>query len=481
MKVIILGGGQVGYSIAKYLAFEDNDITLVDKNPELLRRISDKIDVQPILGMASYPETLQRAKASSCDLLIAVTGSDEVNMIACEIANKVFDVPTKIARVRHRGYLKMFEQNNSPFDQMAFHNLPQRKDRKTSQYQSNKTESIDVIISPEIEIAKSLSRSIQISGTSEVISLVHDDLKVVGVRCPEQSPLLNTPLRLLRGLVSKIDMNIICISRGEKAVLPNKEEVLKPGDEVHFICRSKDIEQTVAAFGYQDYENSHQLLIIGAGSIGQTLAQEIEKNQPHIMVKMIEKDQETSERAASILKNTEIICGDALDHEILNEAGAGQFKTVISVTNDDNVNILSSMLAKRFGAKRSLLLLNNSGHLDLVNSLGVDSVLNPRSITVSSILKYVRQGRIRAIHALGDGGVELIEAEAKETSSIIGHTVEDININGTIFIAAIIRGDEIIIAPTKTIIGGGDYLVLVAKKEAAKKIEKLFSIRPSFL
>ncbi len=458
MKVIILGGGQVGYSIARYLAFEENDITIVDQSSDLLRRISDKIDIQPVVGFASHPDVLKQAGAENADLLIAVTASDEVNMVACEVAQSIFQVQTKIARVRHQSYLK-------PAWSDMFH--PSRL-------------AIDVIISPEIEVAKSLSRSAQVVGAFEVIPLVSNHVKVVGVRCRHQSSLINTPLRLLPGLVASADMHIVCIARGDQAFLPDQNDILQAGDEVHFIATTQDIRQAMIAFGYEESEG-RQMLIVGGGSIGKTLALEIEATQPGVVVKMIEKNQERSEIAARLLKNTDVLCGDALDYDILNEASVHNCETVVAVTDDDKVNILASLLAKRCGAGRSLALLNNIHHASLVTSLGVDGVINPRSITVSSILQYVRQGRIRSVHTLGDGHVEVIEAEARETSHIIGLTVDDVTIKGSVMIAAIVRDKEVLLAPTKVIISVGDFLVIVAKKDAVKKVEKLFSIRPSYL
>lgn len=458
MKVIILGAGQVGYSIARYLAFEENDITVVDQSADLLKRISDKIDVQPVVGFASHPDVLQQAGAEEADLLIAVTGSDEVNMIACELAHSLFEVETKIARIRNQSYLK-------PMWADMFH--PQRL-------------AIDVIISPEVEVAKALSRSTHIVGAFDAFSLVGDYIKVIGVRCSNDAPILNTPLRLLAGLFPKLDLTILTISRNEKVFFPDKNDTLQANDEVHFIVKQEDIDQAMQAFGYHAIEG-RRLVIIGAGSIGKALAYEIETTQRDIITKIIEKDLGRSEAASRLLKNAEVLHGDALDYEVLTEASVQHAETVIAVTDDDKVNILSSLLAKRCGAQRALTLLNNMNYSSLVTSLGVDAVINPRAITVSTILQHVRQGRIRSVHALGDGYAEVIEAEARETSHIIGLTVDDVTIKGSIMIAAIMRDHQVHLLPRKMIISVGDRLVIVAKKEAVRKVEKLFSIRPSYL
>lgn len=458
MKVIILGAGQVGYSIARYLAFKENDITMVDQSADLLKRISDKLDVQPVVGFASHPDVLKQAGAEEADLLIAVTASDEVNMIACEVAQSLFHVETKIARIRHQSYLKP-----------AWANMfnPQRL-------------AIDVIISPEIEVARALNRSTQITGAFDVIPLVFDQVKVIGVRCRAQSAIINTPLRLLPGLFPKLDLSIICLARGEKVFFPDKNTILEPGDEVHFLVRHEDIQQAMQAFGYYD-SDGRRMVIIGAGSIGKNLALEIEEHQPDVIAKLIERDQGRSEAAARLLKNTEVLHGDALDYEILAEANVQNAETVIAVTDDDKVNILSSLLAKRCGAGRTLALLNNIAYSSLVTSLGVDAVINPRAITVSTILQHVRQARLRSVHTLGDNYAEVIEAEARETSHIIGLTIDDVTIKGSIMIAAVVRDNQVLLLPKKIIISVGDRLVIIAKKEAVRKVEKLFSIRPSYL
>ena len=458
MKVIILGAGQVGYSIARYLAFEENDITLVDQSADLLKRISDKLDVQPVVGFASHPDVLKQAGAEDADLLVAVTGSDEVNMIACEVVQSLFKVETKIARIRHQSYLKSTWSNMFSPDRL----------------------SIDVIISPEIEVAKALDRSTQIAGAFKVVPLVLNQIKVIGVRCHAQSPIIKTPLRLLPSLFPTLEIAIICIARGEKVFFPSENDLLEPNDEVHFIIKSDDINEAMYAFGYQG-SDSRRMVIIGAGNIGKTLAMEIEANQPEISLKLIERDQERSEAAARLLKNTEVLHGDALDMEVLTEANVQNAETVVAVTDDDKVNILSSLLAKRCGAGRSLTLLNNQSYSSLVTSLGVDAVINPRAITVSTILQHVRQARLRSVHTLGDNYAEVIEAEARETSHIIGLTIDDVTIKGSIMIVAVVRDTQVLLLPKKLIISVGDRLVIAAKKESVKKIEKLFSIRPSYL
>lgn len=457
MKVVILGAGQVGYSIARYLATEENDVTVVDQSPEVLRRISDKMDVQPILGFASHPNVLQKACADSADLLIAVTASDEVNMVACEVAHSLFGVKSKIARIRHQNYLT--SENSANFRQNM---------------------AIDITISPEIEIAKSLARSTKIAGAFEVISLVFDKIKVIGVRCHARSPIVNTPLRLLSTQFMHLDLIIMCICRGEKIFFPHKNDLLEADDEVYFIVRQGDVAAAMEAFGYFS-EEKRKLIIVGGGNIGLGFAQELEAQESDIKVKIIEKNVMRSESIAHILKSTEVLNGDALDFDVLAEANVQEAETILALTDDDRVNILVSLLAKRQGAKRSTSLLNKMTYASLVTSLGVDAIISPRVITVSTILQHVCQGRVRSIYSLAGGYAEVIEAEARETSYIIGLTVEDVTVRDSIHVAAIVRGSEITLNPARLIIGVGDILILIVKRDNARKVEKLFSVRPSYL
>ena len=457
MKIVILGAGQVGYNLARYLATEENDVTIVDKSADLLRSISDNLDIKPVVGYASHPEILHQAGLNEADLLIAVTASDEINMVACEVANALFKVKTKIARIRTQDYLiykgtKLFNSEHL---------------------------AVDYIISPEVEVAHSINRSIRVKGAFNVISLLKDQLRMVGIRCSHTAPILNTPLRLLPGLFPKLDFLIVCIERKGQRFIPGDEDQLSIEDKVFFITTSDQISNTLHCFGISPSSNG-RVLIMGAGSIGLALALELENSYSHAHIKIIEKNKQRAEYIAHHLKKTDVLWGDVLDINLLKEANIESTDTVISVTQDDKVNILASLLAKQNGAERTMTLLNNMDYSPLIMSLGIDSVICPHDITVSSILQYVRRGQIHAAHALQDGSVEIIEAEPKENSNILGLTVEDINIKGKIKIAALIRADQIYLSPLKTSIRIGDRLVLIVLKEAIYKIERLFSIRPKF-
>ncbi len=458
MKVIILGAGQVGFNIAKYLAVEENDVTIVDESAELLRKIGDSLDVQPVVGFASHPDVLQQAGAAGADLIVAVTGSDEVNIVACEVANSLFRVETKIARIRNQNYL-------DPYWSSLF---------------SNRNLAIDHIISPEVEVARAISRSIKVVGAFDVIPLCANQIKVIGVRCLSNAPILNTPLRLLPGLFPRLDLVVVCIVRGVDVFIPTGDHHMLPGDEIYFIVSQTQTVAAMSAFGFADLA-TRRVIVMGGGNIGMTLVADIEENQPDVITRIIEKNQVRAEYVARHLKQTEVLCGDVLDAEVLSEANVQAAETIVAVTDDDKVNILASLLAKRNGARQALILLNNMAYSPLVTSLGIDAVISPQAISVSTILQHVRQGRIRSAHSLRDGSVEIIEAEARETSHIIGLTVDDIDIKGAVMVAALMRDNEIIVAPAKSSIRVHDRLILVVSKQAVKKVEKLFAIRPSYL
>lgn len=458
MKVVILGGGQVGFNIARYLSGENNDITMVDQSGELLRKLSDSIDIQPVVGYASHPDVLEKAGLYEADLLIAVTASDEVNIVACEVANSLFKVPKKIARIRNKSYL-------DPNLHWLFD--PDRI-------------SIDHIISPESEVAQTISSSLQVMGAFDVKSIGSDEVKIVGVRCEHPSAILNTPLKFLPSLFPKLEFMIACIYRQDSMFIPSGEDKILIGDEVYFVAHQNYIPEIMRHI-HQDSIYGKRTLIVGAGSIGLALAQEMEATLTQQTTKIIERNAARAEFVARQLRQTEILCGDALDAEILTEANIIETDTIVCVTEDDKVNILAALLAKQEGATRALILLNNMDYAPLVTSLGVDAIISPHAITVSTILKYVRQGQIRAVHSLKEGQIEIIEAEAKETTNVVGLTLEDITIRDQIEVAGLYRSGQFFIMPSKTTIRVGDRLILVVAEASVPKVERLFAQRPGYL
>ncbi len=454
MKVIVCGAGQVGFNIARHLAKENNAVTIIDQAPDLIRRVSEILDVQGIVGHASNPEVLEEAGIKDADMIIAVTYADEVNMVACQVAHSLFGVPVKIARIRQQAYLQPIYANLFSAD-----NMP-----------------IDVAISPEIEVARAIARRLKVPGAFEMIPLVDDKVKLVGVRCRETCPIVNTPLRQLTQLFPDLNIVIVGIMRDGKPLVPDSDDSMLPGDEVYFVVESEQLARGMSAFGHDEPE-ARRLLIFGGGNVGMFLAQEIERDYPWVKTKIVEATAERAERAAGMLERTVVLHGDVLDAEMQEEAGVGNTETVVAVTNSDETNILSCLLAKRHGASRTIALVNKLSYESLVMTLGIDAVVVPRNITVSTILQHVRRGRIHAAHTLREGFGELIEAEALETSPLVGPPLKDVKLPAGVLIGAIIRDGKMICPRSSTVIEPKDRIVLFAAAESVRKVEQMFSVQ----
>ena len=457
MKVIVCGAGQVGFNIAHYLAGENNDVTVVDQRPELIQKITDTLDVRVVLGHASHPAVLEQAGAADADMLIAVTAADEVNMIACQVAHSLFDLPTKIARVRSQDYLNPMWSTLFSTD-----HLP-----------------IDVIISPEREVARAITRRLEVPGAIDVIPLAGDKVRLIGVRCCDACPLINTPLRHLTVLFPDLNIVIIGIVRGGKAMVPMGEDQMLAGDEVYFVVDTDHVARAMSAFGCEGQE-ARKIIILGGGNIGLYLAQQLEADHPSASVKVIEANKDRAEFVARSLSRSVVLNGDILDTEILEEAGAASAETVVAVTNDDETNILSALLAKRLGASRAMTLINKSTYGGLMAPLGIDVVISPRAITVSTILQHVRRGRIHAVHSLLDGFGELIEADAMETSPLVGMPLRDVKLPSGVLIGSVVRDGQVITPRGNTVLQVGDRVILFAAAESVKKVEKMFSVKLEF-
>jgi len=454
MKVIVCGAGQVGFNIAHYLASENNDVSVIDQRPDLVRKISDTLDVQAVLGFAAHPPVLEQAGAADADMIIAVTAADEVNMVACQVAHSLFNVPTKIARIRSQSYLQ-------PMWSTLF---------------SREHMSIDVIISPEIEVARAITRRLQVPGAIDVIPLAGDKVRLIGVRCGAECPLINTPLRQLTVLFPDLNIVIIGIVREGRAVIPNAEDQMLDGDEVYFVVDTNHVGRALTAFGREDQE-ARRLVVLGGGNIGLFLAQQLEAEHPNASVKVVELSKERAEFAAKSLNRTVVLNGDVLDPEILHEASVASAETVVALTNDDETNILAALLAKRYGARRVMTLINKNTYNALTAPLGIDVVISPRSITVSNILQHVRRGRIHAVHSLHEGFGELIEADALETSPLVGRPLKDVKLPTGVLLGAVVRDGTVISPRGTTVVQAGDRVILFAAADAVKKVEKMFSVR----
>ncbi len=457
MKVIVAGAGQVGFHIAHQLAMEQHDVVVIDQSAELVRRVGDSLDVQAYVGFGSHPDVLERAGAADADMIIAVTAADEVNMVACQVAHSLFSVPTKIARIRHQSYrdpiwADLFSRDHMP---------------------------IDVIISPEIEVARSISRRLQVTGAFESIALAEDRVRMMGVRCHEDCPLINTPLRQLSGLFPDLNIVIVAVVRDGNGFVPSADDHMLPGDDVYFVIDSDHVDRGMSAFGHEEMA-ARRIIIAGGGNIGAFLGEIVEKDYSGVTARIIERNRDRAHAVADILDHTVVINGDVIDPEILDEAGVRESEAIIAVTNDDETNILASLLAKRYGAKRAITLVNNSTYSPLISALGVDVVVSPRAITASTILQHVRRGKIRGVHSLADGFGEIIDAEIPETSDLVGRSIKEANLPDGVLIGAIVRNGNVIIPRSGTTMNVYDRVVLFAETSAVRTIEGLFAVQLEF-
>ena len=457
MKVIVCGAGQVGFNIAKQLAAEHNDVTVIDQSRKLVKRVNDQLDVKSIVGHAARPNVLNQAGANEADMIVAVTQIDEINMMVCQVAHSLFNVSTRIARVRSQEYLRPEWSNLFSRDHMP----------------------IDVIISPEVEIARAVTRRLRAPGAINMIPFANDSVRVLGLLIDEGCPVIDTPLRQLTELFPGLQIRIMGIIRKDKIRVPHGDEEINVGDEVYFAVKTGHMARAMAAFGHEEKE-AHRVIILGGGSIGLFLAEQIERDHPGVSLKIIESDENRALVLAEQTNRSVVLHGNALDSGLLEEANAPAAETVVAVTDDDEVNILASLLAKSQGCRRAITLINDPAYGALITSLGIDVVVDPRAITVSSILQYVRHGRIRSVHSLRDGMAELIEGDALETSSLVGAPLREVKVPEGIVVGAVVRGEEVIIPRGSTVIEADDRVILFSSAKVIKSAEKMFSVRLDF-
>jgi trk system potassium uptake protein TrkA len=378
-------------------------------------------------------------------------------MVACQVAHSLFNVPTKIARVRHQSYLQPIWA-----DLFSRDHLP-----------------IDVIISPEIEVARAIARRLQVPGAFDTIAFCEGKVRLMGVRCHSDCPVINTPLRQLTGIFPDLNITVVAIVRDGHGFVPRSSDEMLAGDDVYFIADAAHVARAMAVFGHEETA-ARRIIIAGGGHIGAFLGEIVEKDHPGVTAKIVEINRERAHQVADLLERTVVINGDVIDPEILEEAGVAESEAIIAVTNDDETNILASLLAKRFGTRRAITLINNITYGPLVTTLGIDVVVNPRSITVSTILQHVRRGRIRAVQSLGDGFGEVIEAEILETSGLSGKSVAEAEFPEGVLVGGIVRDSKVIIPRADTVMRVKDRVVLFAATEAVKAMEKLFAVRLEF-
>lgn len=454
MKVIVCGAGQVGFNIANHLASEQHDVTVIDRSPELIAKIQSSLDVQALVGYASHPDLLERAGARDADMIIAVTLFDEVNMVACQVAHSLFDVPTKIARVRAQSYLDPVWQDLFSRDHMP----------------------IDVIISPEIEVARAAIRRLEVPGAFDMVPFCDGLVRAIGVRLEEECPVVDTPLRQLTELFPDLNIIVTSILRDGKLIIPSSNDQLLVGDNIYFVSEEKQVARALSVFGH-DEEEARRIVIVGGGNVGSFIAKNLIQNNPKVQIKIIEMNPGRAKAIAKEIPKAVVLNGDALDVDIQKEANVKATETIIAVTNDDKVNILSSLLGKQAGCKRAITLINNHNFGPLTYSVGIDAFVDPRQTTVSSILQHMRRGRIRSLQNLAGGMAEVLEAVALETSPLVGKPLREIRLPEGIIIGSVVRGEEVIVPRGGTVIKPNDVVVVFTRLEMIKKVEELFSVR----
>lgn len=457
MKVIICGAGQVGYGIAERLVTENIDVTVIDKDERRIAAIRDTLDARGIVGHGSHPDVLAAADAAAADMLIAVTLYDEINMIACQVAHTHFNVPIKIARVRSQAYL-------GPGFQSFFsrENLP-----------------IDVVISPEVEVGEMVLRRIAEPGALDVISAAEGNAALLAVECRDDCPLLETPLRQLTQLFPDLQAVIVGIKRGRDIFIPDAETQLREGDIAYVTAAAGQVRRLLSLFGHEERE-ARRIIIAGGGHIGLYVAKAIEKKNLKTNVKIIEADRGRALYIADALDNTPVLNGSALDQAILEDARVEEADLMLALTNQEQVNVLSAMLAKRLGCKANMVLVNNPLYEELTRSNGIDAHINPRNVTVSKILQQMRRGRIRAVHSVSHGQAELIEAQALETSSLVGPPIAELGLPENLRIGVIYRDGQIIRPTGETRIFAGDWVVIFALADAVHNVEQMFRVGLEF-
>jgi trk system potassium uptake protein TrkA len=456
MKIIILGAGQVGSSVAQNLAREANDITVVDSRAEVLRDLQDRIDIRTVLGPASHPEVLTRAGAEDADMILAVTNSDETNMIACQVAYTLFHTPIKVARVRSQEYLrfpKLFTQEALP---------------------------VDVLISPEQLVTDYIQRLIEQPEALQVLDFADGRVQLVAVRAVRGGPLVGQELSELRQHMPGIEARVAAIFRRGSAILPEGSTVIEANDEVFFIAARKNIRAVTSELRNLD-KPVKRVIIAGGGNIGLRLAESIEAKY---QVKLIDSNPETTRRLSELLGKSIVLLGDAADEELLLEENIENTDVFCALTNDEEANILSAMLAKRLGARKVMSLINRPAYVDLVQSEAIDIAVSPQQATIGSLLTHVRRGDVAAVHSLRRGAAEAIEAVAhgdSKTSKVVGRAVEDLKLPPSTTIGAIVRGEDVIIAHHDTVIESEDHVILfLADKRHIPDVEHLFQVGVTF-
>jgi trk system potassium uptake protein TrkA len=453
-----LGAGQVGRTAAYHLSREEaNDVTVIDSNEEILRDLQDRLDIRTVIGNASSPRILEAAGIASTDILVALTNSDEVNMLACQVAWTLYRTPKKIARVRSAAYTerdKLFGEN---------------------------AVAVDVWISPEQLVTEYVARLIRYPGALQVLDFADGRVRLVGIRARQGGPLVGEALKTLRAHVPSADARVAAIYRAGKSVKPDGETIIEDGDEVFFLAARDDIRVVMKELRREE-RPARRVVIAGGGNIGFRLASELEdKNQ----VKLIERDQRRARRVSELLNRTIVLHGDAADEELLLEENIDSTDVFAALTNSEEANILSAMLAKRLGARKVMALINKPSYAELIESGSIDVAISPQTVTIGSLLAHVRRGDVVRVHSLRRGAAEALEVVVHgdaDSSKVIGRRIEDITLPEGTTLGAVVRGEDVIIAHHDTTVQADDHLILfLTDRRHLDAVEKLFQGSASFL
>ncbi|MBA4225137.1 MAG: Trk system potassium transporter TrkA [Hyphomonas sp.] len=456
MHVLICGAGRVGQGIARRLAREKHEITIIDESADLVDQVSIELDVRGIVGHAAHPDVLKRARAADCEMIIAVTHFDEINMVICQIAHTLFSVPFKIARVRDRSYLEP-----------AWKNIFSREGLP-----------IDMVISPEAEVGDAILQRFRTPGTIMSANFAGGQVKLLGFELRADNPLIDVAVDQFKGLFPDLSARIIGIGRGDAIHAPRGKDVLKPGDRAYIAVFDAHASRLTSIFNTEQSRLDH-VVIVGGGNVGLHVAKMLEK-ESHIRVRLIERDSERANKAVADVKRSIVIQGDGLNPDILAEGGVDRADFVIAITDDDKANLLISNLAKRAGAKRALALINSPELAGLASDMRVDTVLDPRALTVSQILMRMRRGRILNLQSLEDGMAEVAEGITLETSSLIGKPLGYDDLPEGMTAAAVVRGNQVIMADEDVIVRPEDHLIVFYEAEMVRTVEKFFRVNPDY-
>jgi trk system potassium uptake protein TrkA len=450
LKIIIVGAGEVGFHIARHLAHENKDVVVIDKNTDALRRVSENIDVQIVQGSGASPVVLEEAGLQSTEILLAVTNSDETNLIASLVANMLSPSTRKLARIRDGD----FDRYHDHFREQAPH--------------------IDTVINPEIEVVKTIERLMQVPGAVDVAEFADGQIKFIGVHLDAASRLVGVQLSDLPEILGENRPLLAALVRDDELIIPRGKDYLRAGDLVYFIAEHDRLQEVLTVFDKHP-EPLKRVMIVGGGRIGYRLASLLDQQQ--LQTKIIESDPDRCNLLAEKLDKVVVLCGDGSDRNLLQEENIGDIDVIISVTHDDETNILTSLLARRLGARKAITKISKFSYLSLMAAIGIEQVVSPRLSAVSSILKFIRRGKVISAISIKGEQAEVMEAVAMETSDIVGKPLKKISFPKGSLLVGIVRSEKVIIPSGESVVEPGDRVIIFSVREAIPGIEKILSVK----